>query len=98
MDNGLKDIFVYIWDMNLKAAQVLLSIILFGMMCAIGAALVFIEIPESNEKILINFLGIVEGAFLASVQWFFGSSKGSSDKNDIIQRDLNVTDKAGRVE
>jgi len=40
--------------------------------------------PESNKDALLIVLGVLAAAFANVVGYFFGSSKGSSDKNDII--------------
>ena len=40
--------------------------------------------PESNKDALLIVLGVLAAAFANVVSYFFGSSKGSSDKNDII--------------
>lgn len=45
---------------------------------------VFQEFPERNQRILDITVGALIGAFLTVVNFFFGSSKGSADKNEKL--------------
>jgi len=49
-------------------------------------SLVKIEIPVPNEKVLYMAVGALIGSFNQVVSYFFGSSKGSKDKTDIISK------------
>lgn len=51
---------------------------------AILVFLVVFEIPNANEKILYLVIGALIGSFNQVVSYFYGSSKGSKDKTDII--------------
>ena len=53
----------------------------------ITAFLIFQKIPESNEKLIYLLLGTLVGSFGTVVNYFYGSSKGSSDKTDLITKD-----------
>lgn len=44
------------------------------------------ELPEGNREIVIHVLGIMEGIVLMVVGFYYGSSKGSQDKNSIIKQ------------
>lgn len=44
------------------------------------------EIPKENREIIIHILGIVEGALMAIVTYYFGSSKGSQEKQEMLKR------------
>lgn len=62
-----------------------------GALLAIGffvilALLITVELPETNEKILYMAIGALVAKFSDVVGYFYGSSQGSSDKNDIISR------------
>lgn len=52
----------------------------------IGIAMFFVEFPEHNRRLIEMFADIYlfAGALMV-LQFFFGSSKGSSDKNSIIK-------------
>jgi hypothetical protein len=41
--------------------------------------------PESNKDALLILVGVIAGQFANIVGYFFGSSKGSSDKTDILK-------------
>lgn len=47
-------------------------------------AIVYVALPESAKEIIIHVLGIMEGAVMGIVMYYYGSSKGSQDKNEII--------------
>lgn len=44
------------------------------------------EIPESNREIIIHVLGIMEGALMAIVTYYYGSSKGSQEKQQLLNK------------
>lgn len=44
------------------------------------------EIPVANREIVIHVLGIVEGALMAIVGYYFGSSKGSQEKQQLLNK------------
>ena len=46
--------------------------------------LVYRHLPEANRDLFIHFLGIIEGIAIAIFNYYFGSSKGSKDKTDIM--------------
>ena len=46
--------------------------------------LIFEEISENNKEILNLTIGALIGAFSMVVSYFYGSSKGSSDKNEVL--------------
>jgi hypothetical protein len=46
--------------------------------------LVYVTIPASNEKAMDIMLGALEMAFGTVVGYFFGSSKGSSEKTEML--------------
>lgn len=66
--------FVYYLSSGLAGAALLYDFLLF-----------FITYPEANRD-MINFVcGIINtGAFMSVVNFFLGSSKGSSDKQDML--------------
>jgi len=49
--------------------------------------LVKIPIPETNKDVVMVLVGVFASGFTMVLSYFFGSSKGSSDKNDIIQNE-----------
>lgn len=61
------------------------AILIFSFSALVIAMLFFVSIPEENQRIVDMAIGIVVGTGLVSViQFFFGSSKGSKDKSELI--------------
>lgn len=58
-------------------------IMLFGFMVY---AIIYVPLPESAKEIIIHVLGIMEGAVMGIVMYYYGSSKGSQDKQEIIKQ------------
>jgi len=48
--------------------------------------LMFIRMPEPNEKVLYMVLGGLIVQFGNVVTYFYGSSKGSADKNEMLKK------------
>jgi hypothetical protein len=44
------------------------------------------EIPETNGTLLNVTIGALIGAFTTVVGYFYGSSKGSAEKNELIAK------------
>lgn len=51
---------------------------------AILALIIFREFPSPNKELLYMMLGILGAKFSDVVGYFYGSSKGSSDKNELL--------------
>jgi hypothetical protein len=47
-------------------------------------ALAFKVIPESNKDIFIHTIGIVEGAVITMIGYYFGTSTSSKQKDEVI--------------
>jgi cytochrome c biogenesis protein CcdA len=41
-------------------------------------------IPPANRELIIRIMGGIEGAFFTILCYFFGTSKGSSEKTEMI--------------
>jgi uncharacterized protein YacL len=48
--------------------------------------LVTYELPQANREVIIHILGIIEGAVMAVVTYYFGSSKGSQEKAEQLKK------------
>lgn len=68
-----KDKFKYV-----VAGTVLLCFVL------IVHALGYRTIPASNKEVFVHTIGLVEGAIITIVSYYFGSSSSSAEKNEII--------------
>lgn len=62
---------------------VLAALIIVGFLCLL-AILIFKGVPQENAELLYISVGALIGMAGAVVQYFFGSSKSSSDKTKII--------------
>ncbi len=45
-----------------------------------------------NKDIIVYTIGALQSAFITIVAYFFGSSKGSSEKNEILSKTINKGD------
>jgi len=70
---------------KLDLLQVLTGVVVLSIWFIMVNTLLFYELPEGNREIIIHMIGILEGAAMALVTFFFGSSKGSQDKNEILK-------------
>jgi uncharacterized BrkB/YihY/UPF0761 family membrane protein len=71
----VKEIFQY----------VLAGMIIVGFfMLMIG--LVYTAVPDVNKDLLNLVTGALIGSFATIVGYFFGSSKGSADKNEMLKK------------
>ena len=61
-----------------------LALFLVGGAFATVVALFFVKVPDSNKDILYMSLGIVIGYASNVVTFYFGSSKSSADKNQLL--------------
>lgn len=66
------------------------SVVLFVFMTIVNA-LIYRIIPDTNKEILIHVLGIVEGSIMTVVTYYYGSSKGSTKKTEIIDKQIDNT-------
>lgn len=64
--------------------QFLTAVTVLFVFLAVVMALIYRAIPDSNKEILIHVLGIIEGAIMTLVSFYYGSSKGSEKRNDTI--------------
>jgi len=57
-----------------------------GIILVIMLTLLFlIDIPQNNMNILLLIIGALISSFTTVVQYYFGSSKGSADKDKILR-------------
>lgn len=69
---------------DLVIRGVLTVVLLLGL-GAVVWLLSFNAIPEENQEIVWSLTGALGALTTMSVQWWFGSSKGSSDKTQLIR-------------
>ena len=65
------------------------SFVLFSGLAVTGLvvyAIIFIQVPESNRDLFVALVGLVEGSILTqSFNYFFGSSRGSDQKTQLLR-------------
>ena len=59
---------------------------LIGIIAAVLGALFFVEIPAGNQRVADLVLGAVLGAFATGISYWLGSSRGSADKAETLDR------------
>ena len=70
-----KDLFMYILG----------GLIVFGFFGLIGI-LIYNGVPAENQDLLNITIGSLLAAFATVVGYFYGSSKGSADKNEMLNK------------
>lgn len=56
----------------------------FGVVSLMAIMLFYVEIPAGNERVLDMTIGSMLGALLTIFAFFYGSTKGSKDKTEIM--------------
>lgn len=57
-----------------------------SMMAFMCYALVYIKIPTDNREALLIVLGIISNSVAGIIGYYYGSSAGSKNKDDIIKQ------------
>ena len=72
-------------DIKTIFQYILAALIIVGFfMLMIG--LVYTAVPDVNKDLLNLVAGALIGSFATIVGYFFGSSKGSADKNELLKK------------
>jgi uncharacterized membrane protein len=66
--------------------QYSLGAFIVALIAAIVILLIYSTIDASVKDSLLVLLGVLAGAFKEVTGFFFGSSKGSSDKNEMLNK------------
>jgi hypothetical protein len=51
------------------------------------------DMSDTKETIIVHVLGIIEGMLIMIGNYYFGSSKGSQDKQEIIKQQNEAANK-----
>ena len=65
--------------------QYVLGAVAVGLVALALVLLVTTPIPEANKDVVMVLVGVLASGFTMVLGYFYGSSKGSADKNDIIK-------------
>lgn len=76
------------WFDNTSKAEErsILSFLMMVIVMAILMGIFAVEIPDNNKDMAYLVVGGLMGSFTTIIAFWFGSSKGSSDKTDIINQ------------
>ena len=66
--------------------QYVLAAIVILAILAIIVILIYADISTSVKDSLMILLGVLASGFMAVINYFFGSSKGSNDKNELLKK------------
>lgn len=73
--SGKRDWFMYVVG---SVGLIVLIIMIY--------ALIWRDIPERNHDLFVHGLGIIEGVAVSIFAYYFGSSKGSKDKTEMLTK------------
>ncbi len=65
--------------------QYILAIVLVVGIFVLLGVLIIHEIPDANKDLLNMVVGAIIVSFATVIGYFFGSSKGSADKNELLK-------------
>jgi hypothetical protein len=69
---------------KLSSMPALLSILLTAFIAAIIYLLFYVQMPDGSKEVLFMMLGIVIKEWGGSMQYWFGTTRSSAEKNNII--------------
>lgn len=72
---------------NEIAIFILAGSLIAGIFIMLGV-LIFKEIPEANKELIYVVVGALVATLSSIISYFFGSSKGSTEKNEVIKEKL----------
>lgn len=85
MKNELLKAFIFKTDWM----KTVVGISMIAIFCFLVYAIVYVPLQPSVNDIIIHVLGIMEGAVIGIVSYYYGSSKGSQEKQEIIRKHVN---------
>jgi len=66
-----------------------LAALIFGALVAVIILLIVRAVPQENKDAILILVGVLASAFTAVIGFFFGSSKNSQAKDDMLNKKLN---------
>jgi uncharacterized BrkB/YihY/UPF0761 family membrane protein len=72
-------------DLKTTFQYILAALIIIGFFFLM-IGLVYTAVPDVNKDLLNLVTGALIGSFATIVGYFFGSSKGSADKNELLKK------------
>lgn len=80
----MKDFLKHVFD-KLDFMQFLVGCCVMGIFCVLIWALLYKNIPLDNKDMVNHAIGLVEGAVIMVVGYYYGSSKGSAMKDQALK-------------
>jgi hypothetical protein len=80
----MKEIFEKALE-KFDAMKVIVGLVMLTVFVLVSWKVITSDLPAGNKEIAVNLVGIVEGLMISIVQYYFGSSKGSADKNEMLK-------------
>lgn len=76
------------WFTNSSKSEerTIISLFMVILIVALLLLMFMIELPDNNKDMAYLVVGALMGSFTTIIAFWFGSSKGSSDKTDIIKQ------------
>lgn len=74
--------------LNEKHIKMIVALSVLALMFIVTFSIVSVPSLEEN-KLLIHLLGVIEGALMFVVGYYFGSSKSSQDKDKRIRDEMD---------
>lgn len=73
------------FDKNIARFSIAIISLVFGIVYLLIAS--FLEVPEANQRTVDTVVGFITATMMAlPLGYYLGSSQGSSDKQDIIEK------------
>ena len=63
-----------------------LASVLMIALCVLAGVLLRYKVPVENKEIIINLMGVLEGAAVTVFSFYFGSSRSSTEKDKVLGR------------
>jgi len=68
-------------NLHMSRIPAVITVSMIALVAALAAALIFLPVPEANQRILDTVLGSMLGGFTMSLSYWLGSSRGSMIKS-----------------
>jgi uncharacterized membrane protein YqgA involved in biofilm formation len=91
MKEVIKEFIRDYWS-KVDLMKTLVGLTILFVFASLVLKLIHEEIPERNREIIIHIIGMVEGALGVLVTFYYGSSKGSQKKDELIANSLPKDD------